>query len=156
MVAGVASDTTEAGPPAVWPAELPYADADYRDAFTALTSDASARSPEQWARQILEGASAPMRLFLRFGWRYALGFPLARTNAVLGWPVIAQAADWVALEQKSWLFAVVLLMRTTDDKLTWATRVVYRSPVSKAAWSVVGMIHRRYAPRALRRAAGRR
>ena len=152
-MAVVASGTTEAGPPTLWPAELPYADADYGDAFTALTADVSGRTPEQWAREILEGASAPMRLFLRFGWRYVLGFRLARTNAVLGWPVIAQATDWVALEQKSWLFAVVLLMRMTDDKLTWATRVEYRSPVSRAAWSIVGLIHRRYAPRALRRAA---
>lgn len=94
-----------------------------------------------------------MRLFLQFGWRYALGFPLARTNAVLGWPVVARSDDWVALGQQSWLFGVVLLMRTSEGQLTWATRVEYRSRVSKVVWAIVGMIHRRYAPRALRRAA---
>jgi hypothetical protein len=96
-----------------------------------------------------------MRIFLRLGWRYALGFPLASTDAVLGWPVVAESSGWVALGQQSWLLGVVLLMRTGDGRLTWATRVKYRSRAAKALWLIVGVIHRRYAPRALRRAASR-
>jgi hypothetical protein len=150
MTSGVA----EADPHVLWPADLPYR-ADYADAFSAFTPDAVSCSPEEWTRRTLEGASLPMRLFLRFGWRFGLGFPLARTNAVLGWPVVAESADWIALGQQSWLFGVVLLMRTGAGQITWATRVEYRSPVARAAWSVVGLIHRRFAPRALRRAARR-
>jgi hypothetical protein len=141
--------------PDLWPVEAPYADADYEDAFTASTEHALSRLPEDWARYVLEGASAPMRWFLRVGWRFALGFPLTTTNSVLGWPVVAESAEWVALRQQSWLFGVALLMRISDGELTWATRVKYRSPVSRAAWSLVGLIHRRFAPRAVHRAAKR-
>lgn len=139
----------------IWPAEAPYADADYDDVFTASTTDARATSPEQWARYVLEGASRPMRLFLRLGWRFGLGFPLTSINSVLGWPVVAQSSDWVVLQQQSWLFGVVLLMRVSEGELTWATRVKYRSRASAFAWEVVGLIHRRFAPRAVQRAAGR-
>jgi hypothetical protein len=142
-----------ASSPDLWPREAPLSDADYADVFTADPADALEHSPELWARRVLEGASLPMRLFLRLGWRFGLGFPLARDNAVLGWPVVAASSGWVVLEQQSWLFGVALLMRTADGRLTWATRVKYRSPVSRAAWTVVGLLHRRFAPRALRRAA---
>jgi hypothetical protein len=128
-------------------------DADYTDTFTALTPDARTHSPQDWARRVLEGASVPMRIFLRLGWRYGLGFRLARVNAVLGWPVVTESDDRVELEQQSWLFGVVLVMSTCDGRLTWTTHVTYRSWLSPAAWGIVGLIHRRFAPRALRRAA---
>jgi hypothetical protein len=128
-------------------------DADYTDTYTAGVPDVSSRTPQDWARRVLEGASLPMRVFLRLGWRYGLGFPLTRTNSVLGWPVVAESTGSVSLEQQSWLFGVVLLMCTGDGELTWTTSVTYRSRLSRPVWSVVGPIHRRFAPRALRRAA---
>lgn len=128
-------------------------DADYSDMFTALTPDALSHTPQDWARRVLEGASLPMRIFLQLGWHYGLGFPPSHTNAVLGWPLVAESADSVTLEQQSWLFGVVLLMRTNDGELTWSTQVMYRSRLAPAVWLVVGLIHRRFAPRALRRAA---
>jgi hypothetical protein len=127
--------------------------ADYTDSFTALTPAALTHSPRDWARRVLEGASLPMRIFLRLGWRYGLGFPPAKADAVLGWPVVTESDGLIELEQGSWLFCVVLLMCTVDGQLTWTTRVTYRSRLSPAAWAVVGLIHRRFAPRALRRAA---
>jgi hypothetical protein len=148
----VTSTATRLGPDELWPEDAPFGDADYADAFTASTPKASSHSPEHWARYVLEGASLPMRMFLRLGWRFGLGFPLARRNAVLGWPIVAQSTDWIVLEQRSWLFCVALLMRATDGQLTWATRVKYSSPVSHGAWLLVGLLHRRYAPLALRRA----
>lgn len=153
MAVIVASRAGVAASPELWPSTAPFADPDYADAFTVSTTRASSCSPEQWARHILEGASLPMRLFLLVGWRCALGFRLARRDAVLGWPVVAEAADWVVLQQQSWLFGVALLMRVRDDELSWATRVSYTSPVAGAAWSVIGVLHRRFAPRALHRAA---
>jgi hypothetical protein len=136
----------------LWPIDAPFHDADYADAFTSATPSALSRSPEQWARHVLEDASLPMRTFLRVGWRFGLGFPLARGNAVLGWPVVAESVDWIVLQQQSWLFSVALLMRAADGELTWATRVKFWSPISVATWAIVGVIHRRFAPRALRRA----
>jgi hypothetical protein len=96
-----------------------------------------------------------MRIFLRVGWRFGLGFRLARRDAVLGWPVVAESSDWIVLQQTSWLFGVALVMRVTDGQLTWATRVKYSSPVARATWLVVGVLHRRFAPRALHRAVTR-
>jgi hypothetical protein len=139
-------------PPGCWPADAPLADADYADGFAAATPHALGESPEQWARHVLEGASPAMRLVLRLGWRFGLGFRPARHRAVLGGPVVAQSGDWVVLQQQSWLFGVALLMRAAEGRLTWATRVKYRSPVAGVTWAVVGMIHRRFAPRALQRA----
>lgn len=144
-----------ARPTELWPTCAPFDDADYVDAFKASTPNALGRPPETWARLVLEGASLPTRTFLRVGWRFGLGFPLVRRNSVLGWPVVAKATDWVVLQQQSWLFGVALIMRAIDGELTWATRVKYRSPLAPAAWWVVGVIHRRFAPRALQRAVTR-
>jgi hypothetical protein len=138
-------------PPGLWPAHRSEGAADYEDAFTARAPVSSKDSPEDWARRVLEGASLPMRLFLRMGWR-VLGFRLHRVDAVLGWPVVSKSADWVVLQQTSWLFGVALLMRAADGELTWATRVSFRSPLARPVWWIVGAIHRRYAPRALQRA----
>lgn len=138
--------------PEVWPAGAPFDDADYEDVFSESAPHASTESPEQWARYVLEGASRPMRTFLRLGWRYGLGFRPVRRDAVLGWPAVAQADGWVILRQDSWLFGVALLMRASEDRLTWATRVKYESPAARPAWRLIGIIHRRFAPRALRRA----
>ncbi|HWC33409.1 MAG TPA: hypothetical protein VG650_01155 [Mycobacteriales bacterium] len=135
-----------------WPIEAPLADAHYVDAFTAITPIAGSRTPREWAQQILESASFPMRVFLLVGWRCGLGFRLTRRNAVLGWPVLTESADWVVLRQGSWLFEVALLMRVTDDQLTWSTRVKHSSAVGRGTWCAVGRLHRRFAPRALRRA----
>jgi hypothetical protein len=152
MMAVVTNNLVRAGSPELWPIASPLAEADYADVFTAATAKAMSHSPEQWARYILEGASVPMRIFLRVGWRFGLGFALARRNAVLGWPVMAGSPDWVVLQQRSWLFEVALLMRVTDGQLSWATRVRYSSPIAGAAWLLIGVLHRRFAPRALRRA----
>ena len=132
---------------------MPDGEAEYADEFIASITDALSRSPEEWARQVLEGASWPMRAFLRIGWRYFLGFPLVRDNAVLGWPIVTISDNGIVLAQSSWLMGVVLEMRTSEAGLSWATRVDYRSPLARPAWAVVRPIHRRYAPRALRRAA---
>ncbi|HWA64863.1 MAG TPA: hypothetical protein VG899_00660 [Mycobacteriales bacterium] len=127
--------------------------ADYTDVFTAVALDALSRSPQDWARLVLEGASLPMRVFLRVGWRWGLGFPLTGTDSILGWPVVAELPGQVTLAQQSWLFGVALLMCTTDGELSWTTSVTYRSRISPVVWGMVGPIHRRFAPRALRRAA---
>lgn len=151
VVATTSGEQVRRDPPGLWPAHLSNGEADYEDAFTARAPAASKDSPEHWARRVLEGASLPTRLFLRVGWRL-LGFRLQRVDAVLGWPVISRSADWVVLQQTSWLFGVALLMRAADGELTWATRVSFRSPLAQPVWRIVGAIHRRYAPRALQRA----
>lgn len=153
MAAITADDVQLAGSSDLWPAAAPYDDADYADTFTVCTPKALSCSPEHWARHILEGASLPMRTFLIIGWRFGLGFSLASRDAVLGWPVVAESADWIILQQRSWLFGVALLLRVADGQLSWATRVSYSSPVARIAWSAIGVLHRRFAPRALRRAA---
>jgi len=74
---------------------------------------------------------------------------------VLGWPVVAESSDWVVLQQRSWLFGVALLMRVMDGEISWATRVRYSSRLAGATWSVIGVLHRHFAPRALHRAVAR-
>lgn len=139
----------------LWAVEAPCGDADYDDRFIARAANAADRTAEQWMRDSLEGAPFAVRYFVAIGWRLVLGFRPHRDNAIFGWPIVAKTQEYVVLEQQSWLFHAALLLRTTDDELTWATRVVYKTKASKPVWAVVGILHRRISPYVLGRAARR-
>jgi hypothetical protein len=66
---------------------------------------------------------------------------------------VAAKQEYVVLEQQSRLVHASLLLRADDRRLTWATRVVYKTPASKPVCAVVGTLHRRISPYVLRRAA---
>ncbi|HWA64864.1 MAG TPA: hypothetical protein VG899_00665 [Mycobacteriales bacterium] len=144
-----------ASAPGVWPADAPCPDADYRDTFVAPCANAADRTGEQWMRECLEGAPLLLRSFVAIGWRLVLGFEPSRSDAILGWPIVGSAPEYVLLEQQSRLFHAALLLDVGQDRLVWATRVVYRARAAKPMWAVVKIVHRSISPYLLKRAARR-
>ena len=129
--------------PDLWPESTAIADADYADAFVLTPMPSGDRSAEGWMRRALEGAPMPLRWFVRFGWRFVLGFRSSRSGNILGWPIRASADEFVLMEQQSGLLEAALLLRTQPSGLRWETRVRYKAKTSVAVWVVVGLLHRR-------------
>jgi hypothetical protein len=131
-------------------------DADYTDAFPVLFEGAADRAAIEWLRATWEGAPGPVRTFLLVGWRLVLGFrmgPSAAHGHVLGWPVIAETAEEVAVEQRSGLLRSRIVLSIDADGLMWRTFVTYEQPRRAAVvWAVVGVFHRIVVPWSLRRA----
>ena len=80
---------------------LPHVD--YEDAFLIEIGAAQDRTPEQWARAILEDAPITIRTALRSGW-LALGLqldPSPSERSVLGWEVWRSTPEYVLLAGSS-------------------------------------------------------
>jgi hypothetical protein len=132
---------------------------DYRDAFSvSLRADATPLSAEQWSRLLLEAPAAPMRWFLRVGWRTALGLklgPIGSPDHVLGWRIGGRGPGWVRLEQESRLLSASLVTRVERERLTQATFVCYKSRLAPLIWYPVSLLHRHIVPHLLGRATSR-
>ncbi|GAA2390443.1 hypothetical protein [Nonomuraea africana] len=124
------------------------ADSDYVDVFTLVTSDASARTPEQWARAAFEDAAA---LQGQFVWRVLLGLRLQRRpSRVAGWKIADRGGDWIRLEARSWMLTGHLVILVEDEQVSLATAVRYDRPTAARVWTPLSAIHRRLAPSLLR------
>ncbi|MEW2506865.1 nitroreductase/quinone reductase family protein [Amycolatopsis sp. NPDC047767] len=112
------------------------------------------RTAEQWARAAWEDAPAPLRAFLRVGWR-CLGL---RTRPgpgrVLGWTVASSEPGRVVLEAPSSLLTV----RNTVDvgsRVRWTTTVRFDRAPARALWAIAAPVHAVVIPWRLREAARR-
>src|ERR1700686_3814812 len=88
---------------------------DYEDAFLVQIGSAQDRTPEQWARAVLEDSPAALRSALLRGWS-SLGLqlgPIRSGGFVLGWKVQRSTPDFVLLgaESRLGLRAELLLKR---------------------------------------------
>lgn len=128
---------------------------DYADAFRVDSPVVAGHVAEDWMRLVLERLSRPARWFVLTGWTLVLGFrlrPLHGTDRLLGWQIVHNDADRLVLEQRSWLLTAHLLLCRDRGGLTWLTFVRFERPrVARPVWAVVGVIHRRIVPLALRR-----
>ena len=140
--------------PRQWAREIPVRDdlraisrfpaTDYADNFEIKVS-AVARTPEQWARAVFEGAPAPMRLFLVGGWR-ALGVrlgPQRSARHVLGWRIVKNSPDVIVLQARSVVGVTVrLVLRVGIPSLYFATFVRSDGLLGRAVWYAIAPIHR--------------
>lgn len=129
---------------------------DYQDAFGVPPGALAGLSAEAVLRRVLEQSRPALRRFVRTGWRFGLGFPLAPFPApghVLGWPISASTPQAVTGDQRSRLLTAQLVLRTSEHAVVFATFVRYEHPAASALWAVVGPLHRRIVPFALRDAA---
>jgi phenylpyruvate tautomerase PptA (4-oxalocrotonate tautomerase family) len=131
---------------------------DYTDAFRleiGLTDD---RTPEAWARALLEEAPAATRTTLRRGWS-ALGVQLGSAEderLVLGWPMRRNSPEYVLLAARSLLgMEAEVLVKREHSTLLVATFMHLRNPVARAVWTAFAPRHRRVLHH-LVKAAGRR
>lgn len=133
------------------PTRSRLAGAEYADAFRIT---ANGRHPaEQWARSAFEGGpSAKRRLFGLVVWRGLLGLRLAPFNSsdhVAGWAIVENEPETVVLHAESWLIVARLVIDVADSHTTLTTLMRYVRPEGRAVWAVLGIAHRRLAPRVL-------
>jgi hypothetical protein len=131
---------------------------DYTDAFLLETGHAQDRTGEQWARAMLEDASAGTRKALRQGW-FALGLRLGPTSdrrRVLGWEVRRSSPDLALLATSSRIGAEAeVLCKRQQDSVLVATFMKLNNPIARLVWGQVAPRHRRVL-RHLLSQAGRR
>jgi hypothetical protein len=125
---------------------------DYVDLFVMTTSEATDRSPEEWARAVLEdtplGRSAPdlwRRLGLRLG-------PLQAPDHVQGWKIAALGDNWIRLETASSFMTCHAVLHVDDGQVSLALFVRYDQPIAARVWPPVSIGHRRAVPDLLRQA----
>jgi hypothetical protein len=130
---------------------------DYADAYLLeVGPQARTRAPEEWAREILEGAPAHLRHALRRAW-LGLGFKLASADderAVLGWPVRHRTRAVVLLGADSWIgMPAELFVAPREEGVVAGTLLAKRGPVARLVWAGVERPHKRVVPAVLARAA---
>ena len=119
---------------------------DYADAFTVTGAAASERTPEQWARTVLDRAPRPVRLKLVVGWTL-LGLRLGVRppgGRILGWRIRRSTPDLVLLGAGSLVgLPAELLFLRQPDGLLFATFVRQQSRYARALWPRVVPSHQR-------------
>ena len=122
---------------------LPHVD--YEDAFLIDIERAEDRTPEQWARVILEDAPITIRSTLRSGW-FALGLQPRSTRSersVLGWDVWRSTPEFVLLAGDSRIgLSAELLFKRQGPSLLFATLLQQENPIARAVWAGVAPAHR--------------
>jgi hypothetical protein len=117
---------------------------DYEDAFLVDIAGSHERTPEQWARAILEDAPIKVRSSLVSGWT-SIGLKLDRSGpggSVLGWSVRASTPDFALLGADSRIgMPGQLLIKREHDALLFATFVQHDNPVARAVWAGVEPVH---------------
>jgi hypothetical protein len=129
---------------------------DYSDAFAVPTDRTDTRTPEQWARAVLESAPRPVRWFLLVGWRGVLGLrlgPRSSSEHVLGWRIVETSPEAVRLELRSALMTAHLILRVAGSTAVLITNVHYIQRLAHPLWAAAGLIHRQMIPYLLGRAA---
>lgn len=117
---------------------------DYENALIVDTDPTSARTSEQWVREVLEGAPADMRKALRQGWS-ALGLRLDSAppdQLILGWTIRHNTPDSILLgaESPRGLHGELLIHRQTHTVL-FASFIHLSTDQARALWAGVEHQH---------------
>jgi len=126
---------------------------DYVDLFTASTSTAPDRSPEEWARAVLEetpASRAAPRLWRLLGLR--LG-PRPSPDHVQGWRIAARGDDWIRFETASWYMTAHAVVRVAAGTVSLALFLRFDRRIAALIWAPVSVMHRRGVPVMLRQAS---
>jgi hypothetical protein len=117
---------------------------DYADNFEAGT-DGAARTAEQWARAMLEGAPVGMRTFLVRTWPLfgvRLG-PLHTGGYVLGWRIVKSTPEFVVLQVRSAAGVTIrLVVQAGASRVLAGTFVRCEGLPGRVLWFAVAPIHR--------------
>ncbi|HEX4305931.1 MAG TPA: hypothetical protein VHZ54_07850 [Solirubrobacterales bacterium] len=158
MALSKAIKVAEVEVPASAPALSTLPRVDYRDGFRLEFPGGPRLSGEEWAREMLEGASPETRRSLRRGWPL-LGLKMAppgATGAILGWRLRHSGSDYALLGADSRIgMPAELLLLPEPGGLFFATLIQQRNPLAHALWAPIGRPHRRVVPALMRHAAAR-
>ena len=130
---------------------------DYSDTFR-LPDTGTTMTAEQWAREVLEHASEPLRRSLPRGW-FVLGLRHGSTRSphhVLGWPIRDSRDDRIVLGATSRIgMPAELVLARDGDAWLFATLVEHDNRAVAALWRAISARHRDVVRHLLRSAAGR-
>jgi hypothetical protein len=119
---------------------------DYVDLFTAWTSEASDRSPEQWARTVLE--ETPLGRNARVLWRLMglrLG-PRLSPDHVQGWKIAEHGDNWIQVETASWYMTAQAVCLIEEGQVSVSLSLRYDQPIARLVWALVSGPHQRAVP----------
>jgi hypothetical protein len=134
---------------------ITLAELNYVDMFTITTPEATANSPEEWARAVLERAPLARRN-ARVLWRLMglrLGPPHSADH-VQGWKIVARGDNWLRLETASWYLAGQAICLVEDGQVSISLSLHYTSPFAKVMWRIIEDAHKRGVSVMLRQAVG--
>ena len=103
------------------------------------------RSSEEWARQLWEGAPAPLRWLMTTGWRRVLRLELDSESSpdhVLGWPIIERGSDNTVCGSRSSFLTAFNTFARQDAQMVWSTYVFYDRPIARLLWPMAALLHR--------------
>jgi hypothetical protein len=126
---------------------------DYVDLFTALTSEATDRSPEQWARAVLEEAPLSGQN-ARVLWRL-MGLRLGPRHSpdhVQGWKIAEHGDNWIRVETASWYMTAQAVCLVEEGQVSVSLSLRYENPIARLVWAFVAGPHQRAVPVMLRQA----
>jgi hypothetical protein len=135
--------------------DLPEQEADFACGYAIDVAADDHRSSEQWARAAWEGASAPMRWFIVFGWRFVLRLRLGPRHSpdyILGWRIVDRDRAETACQLESPFMNAFNTFRLDQGRLVWSTFVFYERPVARMIWPPLSIVHRLLVRMSLRRA----
>jgi hypothetical protein len=128
------------------------ANPDYVDLHTVTTTEAGDKTPEQWARAVLEdtplGRSAPslwQQLGLRLG-------PPHSPDHVQGWKIADRGDSWIRLETASSFITAHAVVHVDARHVSLALFLRYDQQPAALVWPRVSIMHRQAVPAMLRQA----
>lgn len=121
--------------------------ANYASALALATDAATSRTPQQWARAVFEGAPAPLRSCIVFGWKHVLGLqldPRPSDDRVLGWTIAEGdlAPGSTALTAESRFLRACNIVLVESSTITWVTLVHYSHGTARPLWAIARPVHR--------------
>jgi hypothetical protein len=120
------------------------------------TAAGSVRSPEEWARRILEGAPPRKRAAMLLVWT-ALGIrlaPLGSPGQVLGWRIRYNGPDAIVLGVRAAAGLTARVVIQADaERVVHAMLVRYDRAIARRVWTVLGPRHHRFVADLLDRAS---
>jgi hypothetical protein len=131
---------------------------DYADSFVVATGQPDGRTPEQWARTILDRAPIALRGALVSAW-IALALRLRRGHSdgfILGWELLRSGADHALLGARSRIgMPAELLVQRWHSGVLFATFVRHQNALARAVWAATEPGHAPVVRYVLERAAAR-
>ncbi|GEK79429.1 SRPBCC family protein [Agrococcus baldri] len=127
----------------------------YLDAFTLELDGADSWTAEAWARAMFEDDRP---VLVRAATRGLLGVMLSRPGVpgkIGGFAISASASHALRADSRSRLSADQVVVAVGAAGVSLVTAMRHEAPVARASWGVLSHLHRSFAPRVLRHAAGR-